>query len=159
MKLLLHAEHVVQYHRHRLEHPDTYGDRAERWYVCPNCCWVSCTVVQAQLPAPPVCSRPSSDTLTYLVNSFHGNKCGPTIWIDAEAPRVCNTLSAALCLGGPNAVIRVLDNIEPIVLGVMDPEGRPYFFDFDGLRPGSCTRPGGGWFATSHPSGNIRRKR
>lgn len=157
MKLLLHAEHVVRYHRHRREHPGTYGDLQERWYVCPNCCWVSCTVTRAHMPEPPNCGRPGHDNMTFLVNVFKADRCGPTLWVDAEAPRVADSLSAALRLGGPNAVIQILDGLDPIVLGIMG-ETKPSFFDFGGMRPKSVPEAYG-WFATSHPSGKVQRKR
>ncbi len=135
-----------------------------RWFACTGCYWVSLTYSPPENhPAgwggrTPLCPRDPSDTLGHLSRGLAGRyergDCGPTVWLAEIAPRIDSAMHTALRLEGTNAVIKILDTIEPIVMGIDCPGSHPHYFDFPALRPNSATSEHG-WFATSDP----KRKR
>lgn len=130
-----------------------HPDASERWYVCPRCFWVGASL--SHITELVTCQRPDSDTVAWLsvLGQDGTGRCGvPQVWLDEIAPKVADALASTFRIGGTNAVIRLLNGLEPIMLGLDVPTTSPHYFDFAELRPGSIVgNPHqAGWFATKN---------
>lgn len=108
---------------------------ATRWKVCPNCYWLAYCQLYADCPRP-------ADGIPQIFRQ-DSTECPAPLLLDELAPRVADMLTAVLRLGGTNAVIRQLEHLSPIELGLDHPAigvlgPRP----FAELRPGSVRKKG-----------------
>ena len=125
------------------------------WYVCPACCLVVYTP-----DSPPVsCTRnddndPAAWLRGKLLSRQNGDCSQPSVKIADIAPRVADMLESVYRVGGLNAVIRSLDGLTGIDIGIDDPGGvvpSAKMASLDHLRPESV--------APERPRGQVWKKK
>lgn len=89
-----------------------------RWWLCTNCCWVGMAHDQGDKR----CQRPSGEYNNYTGGPFelmHWTGPCPTDAIQMQLPQMLNdTLWSALRIGGTNAILDILNEWSPEMLGL-----------------------------------------
>lgn len=139
--MLLFLNHVLTQRTEYAERKQTYVPKQGRrwstcWVICPGCFWV------AYVPHDEAylrCQRPPE--APHITFSKQERLCSQPVQILNElAPRVADTLSSLLRLGGTNSVIKLLQGLYPIEVGLDHPAIGVAPRPFEELRPGSVRK-------------------
>lgn len=130
--------------------PDELDPEYLVWIVCPTCYWVALVYMPDDVtPMHFRCQRPAGDqhaewlanlTSAHTLAPMAPKACAPnSVSLSALAPKVGRAMTAALQLGGTNAVLDILASLTPTEVGLQE-QGVRAVVDFASLRPGSVRK-------------------